>query len=347
MQLRSLYLHNFRVYEEAHFEFSPSVNLIVGPNARGKTTILEAIYLLISGRSFRTSQIKDLIRHERDHFFLEATFVKHGLEQRLKMSFNGEERKIIYNNTTYPTVASLLGVLKGVIICPDDASLVKGQPALRRHFLDLQIAQVDPLYVHHLTRYMRGMRHRNALLRYKKVDSIEPWEQEMAISASYVTEHRKGVTNELQEIGRGLHASLTEDPSSSLSLNYKTSAIFAEKQYFLDQFAKHRKRELELGFTLVGPHKDDLQIALQDKEVRHFASEGQQRTCVAALRLAEWERMGKRGDGIPLMMVDDVGTSLDESRRNRLYNHFSEMGQVFLTSTHDINMKNVFRLSLI
>ena len=123
-----------------------------------------------------------------------------------------------------------------------------------------------------------------------------------------------------------------------MALSYKSSSPAQAdpellRQYYLEQYHKNRRRESELGFTLVGPHKDDLLIALGDKEVRYFASEGQQRSCVAALKLAEWERMRRVSEEVPLMLIDDVGTSLDESRRGLLFRHVEQLGQVFLTAT--------------
>lgn len=335
MELSALYLKNFRIYEEARFSFKEGLNWIVGPNASGKTTILEALYVLMTGRSFRTTQLGELIRHGCDFFYLEASFIKYGLEQVLKFSFNGIERKIIHNQTVLPSSVSLLGLLKGVVMTPDDVSLVKGQPALRRQFLDVQIAQCDPLYVHHLTRYNRAVQQRNALLRLKKKEGIELWEHELALSSSYLTEKRYSAAADLQELGQKIHDSLAGEPFP-FSLSYKSSAPPAKellREHFLHQLNRNRQREMELGFTITGPHKDDLLIHLSQKEVRHFGSEGQQRTCVAALKLAEWERVKRAEDGVPLMMVDDAGISLDPSRRKTLLMHLESLGQVFLTTT--------------
>lgn len=337
MELRALYVKNLRIYEEARFNFKSGLNWIVGPNASGKTTVLEALYVLMTGRSFRTAQLGELIRHGASFFYIEASFVKYGLDQVLKFSFDGKERKIIHNQTVFSTSSSLLGLLKGVVITPDDASLVKGQPALRRHFLDLQIAQCDPLYVHHLTRYAKGLQQRNALLRLKKIAGIELWEHELALSAAYVTEQRYRAADDLQELGQKMYGALAGE-TLPFGLNYKSSGPRAKellKSHYLDQFKRHRPREMELGFTLAGPHKDDLSIHLDQKEVRHYGSEGQQRTCVAALKLAEWERVRAAEDGIPLMMVDDVGVSLDASRKMRLLDHLKTLGQVFLTATEN------------
>ncbi len=337
MKLCSLYVRNFRCYEEAFFEFDPHLTTICGGNARGKTTVLEAIFFLISGRSFRNAQTGDMIRREASYYYLEASFEKNGLHQNIKISGTGAERKIVYNSTTYPSSTSLLGLLKGVVISPDDAALVKGGPALRRHYLDLQIAQVDPLYVHHLTRFNRATRQRNHLLRSKHCSAIESWEHEMATSSAYVTQQRALSTLELQTDAQRLHTALSGDPVP-MALSYKSSSPAQAdpellRQYYLEQYHKNRRRESELGFTLVGPHKDDLLIALGDKEVRYFASEGQQRSCVAALKLAEWERMRRVSEEVPLMLIDDVGTSLDESRRGLLFRHVEQLGQVFLTAT--------------
>jgi len=346
MHLRALYLQNFRVYEEALFEFSPQINVIRGPNARGKTSLLEAIYLLITGRSFRTTQASDLIRHGAYSFFLDASFIKHGIEQKLRIQYDGKERKVFYNSTLCPS-SSLLGLLQGALIHPDDAAIIKGPPAVRRHLLDLQLGQIDPLYVHYLTRYERAMRQRNHLLRAKSQVGIESWEQEMSNAASYIIPQRAKTVNRLQETGKKLYSHLCN--TEELGLLYKPCGaagqeITAEnnplRSLFCDQYRRHRPREMELGLTLTGPHKDDISLILNNKEVRAFASEGQQRSCVAALRLAEWESLKTQSLEQPLMLVDDLGISLDASRRKQMLSHFSTLSQVFLTTTEEQKLIN-------
>lgn len=337
--LRKLYLKNFRRYDEALFQFNASINSIVGPNAHGKTTILEAIQFLMNGRSFRTQKANDLIRYGEDYFYIEAHFIKEGLEQTLKISYDGSERKIVYNSTVCQSATNLLGLLQGVVVVPDNASLVKGSPLLRRHFLDLQIAQIDPLYVHHLTRYSRAMSHRNVLLKRKDFSTILSWEQEMAGAAAYVTLQRKQAVIDIQRLGNPLHGMLTGE-EQPLTIDYKSSCVHMEKhsvlrEHYLEQWGKLRQREKDLGVTLYGPHRDDLLIKIGEREARLFASEGQQRSCVMALRLAEWQRLRNLSSEAPLMLIDDVGVSLDGSRRQRLMSHLTRLGQVFLTSTED------------
>ena len=340
LHLQAIFLKDFRCYPSAAFEFSPGINAICGPNAQGKTSLLEAIYVLVTGRSFRTAQLSDMVRMGSPGFFIEAVFIKHGVQQSLKFSYGEKERRIIYNSTTLSSTANLLGLLPGVAITPDDVMLIKGAPVSRRHFLDLQISQVDPLYVHHLTRYHRALRQRNILLKRKTVVTIESWEEEMAASASYLTKHRFAAVCELQEKAHRFHQVLSAQ-SEGFGLEYKSGAPFQDEQekiktFYLEQFSRYRVRELAFGATLTGPQKDDLAIAINQREARFFGSEGQQRTCATTLKLAEWERVCAHTDEAPLMLMDDIGVSLDDKRRASLLKYTPNFGQVFLTSTQEI-----------
>lgn len=334
MYLKALYLKNFRNYEEASVFFSPKINTIFGDNAQGKTNLLEAISLVMTGRSFRTHHLSDLIAFKKESFYIEAHFEKNGVDQCIKIHFNALGRKIYHNHTPIPTLSSLLGIVNGVILSPEDWELVKGGPSARRHFLDLQISKTSPLYLHHMTRYYRAMKQRNAMLKGKKKETIEIWEEEMARSAAYLTYSRKEAVKEIEQFS----AHPLFDP---LELHYKSSALHAcptidldtLRNYFVKQFASHRRREFEIGTTLVGPHKDDLEIFVGEKHARFFGSEGQQRCCVASLRFAEWLRIKTINEEMPMLCIDDVGVSLDQKRETALYRYLEKMDtQIFLTS---------------
>lgn len=356
MFLHTLHLHQFRSYREAKFTFSPSINLICGPNAIGKTTILEAIHFLMTGRSFRTSQINDLIQKGTSYFSIEASFIKQGIEQKLKIFYNGKERKIVLNQTPYYSFTHLLGMFYGVCMSPDDSALIKGAPLMRRSFLDLQLAQSDPLYVHKLTRFTRAMRQRNYLLKGKNLATIESWEYEMAHAASYLTFKREVLAAQLHQNGQQIYEQLSAG-REKLGVVYKTTAPRSAseeilKNYYLGQFQKLRKRESELGCTLIGPHKDDLNLCLDDKEARYFASEGQQRSFVAALKLAEWSSLKAVTEENPLMLIDDAGMSWDVFRKAKLLKYIEGLHQVFLTTTQDLpddeapaSLKRIIRLA--
>lgn len=337
MYLRSLYLQQFRNYREMHFEFDPSLNLICGPNAQGKTSLLEAIHYLMIGRSFRPCIPQDLILIGASSFYLEAIFCKHEVDQKLRLQLDGKERKMLYNSTVLPSVSNLLGLIQGVIMTPDDVNLVKGPPLIRRQFLDIQIAQVDPLYVHYLTRYAKAMRQRNQLLKTKNPVSIESWEYEMAHAAGYIAMQRKLGVQALQSHSQPFYAYLTGE-AEHLTLEYRSGAANCQNEkeitdFYMQQLKKNRHREMTLGHTLNGPHKDDMWIGIGERDVRYFASEGQQRSCVAALHIGEWQRLKQIARDTPLFMIDDVGISLDDTRRARLLHQLASLGQIFLTTT--------------
>lgn len=328
MKLKSLYLKNFRNYAEALIPFSPKLNFIYGKNAQGKSNLLEAIHLLITGRSFRTHHLTDLIRFGASAFFLEAHFEKNGVEQRLSLSFDGKKKLLIYNATPLPSFSALLGILNGVILAPEDHELIKGGPASRRHFLDLQLACESPLYLHHLSRYNRAMRHRNLLLRRKQFETIGIWEEQLADSADFLTRKRRATTEELAK-----EEAVVED-LDKMALFYQTTAPLDNdiKAYYLKQYGRHRSREAEQGNTLFGPHRDDLLIKIEGQEARFFASEGQTRSCVTSLRLAQWGRLQRISREMPILCIDDVGISLDSNREKILYQQLTSFGQVFITS---------------
>ncbi len=339
MRLITLYLWNFRNYRETVVHFSKALNVLSGKNAQGKTNLLEAISVLMTGRSFRTPHLTDLVFFGASGFYLEAHFEKDQIEQSLKFSFDGTQRKIILNDTPLPSSSALLGQLIGVILSPEDHELVKGPPAFRRQFLDLQIAKSNPLYLYHFSRYLRALKYRNLLLRKQNTTGIEAWEHEMAKSAAFITLQRKETVMELEKESHPLQTHISGS-IDRLQLKYKSSACQAFPEgdegaltaYFISQFVKHRARELFLGNTLTGPHRDDFHILVQEKEARLFASEGQQRSCVAALRLAEWNRLKAMTGEIPLMCLDDVGISLDQEREKALYQGLNDLGQVFVTT---------------
>jgi DNA replication and repair protein RecF len=345
--LKSIYLKNFRIYKEKLIEFSPQINVIWGANAIGKTTILEAIYYLISGKSFRTDKPQDLISSGQSYFYIEAQFVKHGILQTLKVSYDGKDRKIFYNSTKLALATHLLGIMQGVLMTPGDADLVKGSPQVRRHFFDLQIAQADPLYVHYITRYLKAMQQRNCLLKRKSHIAIDSFEHEMAVAAAYISTERQQLVKDLEVLSGTIHKKLAGD-DERLNVQYKTpSATVIErdklKTYYLELFKKNRMREMELGCTLSGPHKDDLLIFVNEKEARQFASEGQQRCAVTSLRLSEWDRLKNASLSCPLMLIDDLGISLDKNRKAAILTHLQSLSQVFITLTEAASLPNVYQ----
>lgn len=337
MWLQKLVLSNFRNYRREEIEFSPGLNCIQGKNAEGKTNLLEAIHVMSTGKSFRTHHLQDLIHTSSTLFQIEAFFIKEGIQQSLKLTFNGESRKILHNQTSYTSFLPLFGILPCILLAPEDIGILSGTPSERRRFLDLHLAQIDPLYVYHLGRYYKAMRQRNFLLKKQDEKGLSPWEQIMAQSASYLMEKRLSTILQLQPLCEKLVLALS-DMQETLALQYQPSLSFPPEDhknpmaYYLEQWQKTRKRELSLGSTLLGPHRDELLFQMEGQNVQTFCSEGQKRCCIAALRLAEWEIFRNHLESPPLLGIDDFGVHLDEKRTKVLSQYIQNLGQVFLTA---------------
>ncbi|MBN4067503.1 DNA replication/repair protein RecF [Simkania negevensis] len=336
MLLHRLRLKNFRNYKDRSVEFAEGINYICGGNASGKTTLLEGLFFLTTGRSFRTHNISDLIRHGTDHFFLEITFEKSGVMQKLSCGYDGKTRTITHNETRYNRFTALLGILQGVVLTPEDNALVKGAPSIRRRYLDIAIAQVDPFYLRNLLRYQRAMLQRNRLLRDKEEQTIVAWEGEMAKAASFIIERRSEKLLELERQSADVYATLVPN-QESIGVRYMASvgsegAREVIEERMKEKLAQYRTREYKVGTTLSGPHKDDILITLDTMPARYYASEGQQRTCASALKFAEWRHLRDEAGCAPWMAIDDIGVSLDEARMGRLLEQVKLFQQVFVTA---------------
>ena len=335
MHLLAVVLRNFRNYEHATFTFSPGINCIIGGNGEGKTNLLEALYFLSTGRSFRTAHLNDLIRHGASFFYIEAHFYKDGIDQTIKATYDGQAKRLQYNETIYSYFTSLLGILPTILYAPDDLCLISGVPSDRRHFLDLHLAQIDPLYVHHLGRYHKAMKQRNVLLRQKKEETLGAWEQTMAHAAAYLLPKRIETLQHLQApIAHWMN--FISSGKEQIKLSYHNSVLWDGKSplesAIYTMLQKNRTRDMLLGSTQIGPHRDDIEIELDGKSAKSFSSEGQKRCCAAAIRFAEWERTKETIGFSPLMSIDDFGIQLDKERNLLLQQHLQQLGQVFITS---------------
>lgn len=331
--LKKIYLHHFRNYTRAEFTFSPGVNWITGKNGQGKTNLLEAIYFLSTGRSYRTHQLSQLIQKGASFFYLEAEIEKEGVLQTLKLSFNGERKNLQHNANHYPHFTPLIGLMPHVLYAPENIALVSGMPAFRRKFLNIHLAQISPLYLHHLARYHKAMRQRNELLRRKTEEAIDPWEETMAQSAHFLMEKRKQMVSELELPLQQLMQNLSSG-EDRLKMVYESSLPLSSKEELLKHWQKNRKKELYLGSTLYGPHRDDILFSIGDLSAKTFASEGQKHSILAALHLSSWEHIQKQTNELPLMTIDDFGSHLDQKRQENFQEKLSGLGQIFLSSPH-------------
>lgn len=331
MQLEKVILSNFRSYAQKEIAFSPHLNCIRGENAVGKSNLLEAIYLLSTGKSFRTHYLQDLVRHSEKNFRIEAIFSKDETYNSLVLTYGVNGRKMLYNNSAHSSFLPLLGLLPCVLLTPEDISILSGAPLQRRRFLDIHLSQMDPLYIHHLGRYHKAMKQRNALLKQKTDKGLDPWEQIMAVSAYYLIEKRQETLRVLQPFIEDTIFLLSET-KEKFSWTYENSLGSGDPSYLSERWKNNRNKDLLLGSTLLGPHRDDIFFYLQNQEIKTYCSEGQKRSCIAALRLAEWRRLAEFLAAPPLFGIDDFGAHLDAKRTATLQKITKNLGQVFLTA---------------
>ena len=334
-----LHLLNVRSFSSLTLDFEPKANEIIGDNGRGKTSILESIYLLMTASSFRTSVLKELVKHGASGFIVEAYFTKEGHSFEIKFAFESGRRHIFYNGSPVPSqsaVSLLIGLINGVISSSQDSMLIKGPPALRRRFLDMQIAQADPLYVHHLTRYNRALKQRNCLIRDKKTATITAWEKELASSGAYIVIERRKTIASLSDSVDYFFKHFVDDFPGHIRLNELSTCLqYVDAEtlcgHFEEQYEKRRHQEMLYGQTLVGPHRHDLEISSLNHPCRDFASEGEVRVLSLALRFAEWKQLYDRTQIKPIFLSDDIRAHLDEKRLSMVQRALDTIGQVIVT----------------
>ncbi len=335
MLLKSLLLRNFRSYTSFEISFSPHTNVISGGNAEGKTNLLEAIHLISTGRSFRTLNLKELIKHKSSYFYLEAEFEKNSYKETVKIYYDGSRKKIIHNSNNYASFSSLLGLSPLVIHTPDDLHLIKGGPKLRRKFLNLHLAQKDPLYVHHYLRYLKALKQRNALLKKNIPNLLRPFEVELAKSGAYLTLARNKFINEIQKPISDKIKKIS-NLNISTQIKYQSSIQIQDElsntiERFLMDLEKNRKKDLIFKSTLIGPHRDDFSIFIDENTAKHFASEGQKKILLYALSFVQWRILEKKLNIKPLLLIDDFDAHLDDNHKNKIKKMLQNFSQVFVT----------------
>lgn len=335
MHLAHLRLRDFRNYARLDTDFAPGFHLLLGGNAQGKTNILEAIYLMATLRSFRGVGGSHMIRHGQKGYFTGGKVVGRG-EHDIKMYWSLRERNLSLDGQPVRKLTDYLGVLRTVIFCTEDLQLIKGTGRSRRRFLDLLLSQTQPAYLPLLQRYAQALRSRNALLKHSHVDeaALESFSFEVVRLGEELTRLRSGLVPRLSPIARLAYRNISND-AEELRLEYLPSI----KKDFTVELAQSRPRERACRSTLIGPHRDELQLMLGDHSAAQFGSEGQKRTIAIALKLTQAEYLTALHGSPPILLIDDVMGELDVERRigflPLLERAHQARGQVFMTATEE------------
>ncbi|MFM2081884.1 MAG: replication and repair protein RecF [Verrucomicrobiota bacterium] len=336
MHLAQLRLRDFRNYARLDVDFAPGFHVLLGDNAQGKTNILEAIYLMATLRSFRGVGGAQLIRHGAKGYFIGGQTVSGQTTRAIKMYWAVNERKLTLDAQPVKKLGDFLGTLRAVVFCTEDLQLIKGAARGRRRFLDLLLTQTHPTYLPLLQRYAQALRARNALLKPRAVDeaALESFSLELVALGNELTRLRRELVPKLSPLARLAYRRISHD-AEELRIEYLPGV----KQDFAVELAQSRARERTYRATLVGPHRDDLQLLLHGQSAAQFGSEGQKRSLAIALKLAQAEYLTGLHGTPPVLLIDDVMGELDAKRRSGFLPLLARVretsGQVFMTCTEE------------
>jgi DNA replication and repair protein RecF len=348
MRLNSLQLINFRNYDNLHLEFNKKINLLVGKNGQGKTNIVESIYMLSFGKSFRTSKDKEIVKFESENLYVGGSYSKKHTNGLIEIAIGKNKKGIKLNKIHIQKIQELLGNINVVIFSPEDLRLVKEGPKERRSFIDREISQIMPKYYSYLTSYNKILFQRNQLLKSKYIDKalLDVYDESLAQYGSYIYLLRRDFIKKIADISRNMHEKLT-DGIENLLITYKNQidicgedTIVTVYNKFLDKLTSNREHDIETRTTKYGLHKDDLNIFINDLDVRLYGSQGQQRTASISLKLSEIELINNEIGEYPILILDDVFSELDETRQKLLVDNLSVV-QMFIT-TAEVSHKNIF-----
>lgn len=355
--LKNITFRNFRNYEVLNLQFSESINLITGGNAQGKTNILEGIYFLSTAKSHRTNLSDELIQHEKRWFYLKGEVSSKNSSTTVEIiNAYGEGKRARIDGKPQERISNIIGKINTVMFSPEDLSLVKGSPSERRRFLDIIISRINPSYLHALFSYRSALRQRNELLRKVRdarsgesrgvsrtvvpiafIDSLDSWNILLVKAGAEVIEQRVSVVSQLADLAMEKHKQLTSS-KETLRIEYQSQLKAINRADICEAFEKSLADVIDLdirrGSTSVGPHRDDLLFTIDHMDIRKFCSQGQQRTGVLSLKLADMELMNLRLGEYPIVLLDDVTSELDAHRASFFFDLLNKLPvQAFLSAT--------------
>lgn len=342
MIIKSFRAQNFRNIEKCSLEFDKSVNLLLGENAQGKTNAVEGIYVFARGKSFRRGDERDLIRFGCEGFTLSIEYEDRNGANTLEYSVFGRERRRKINGYKISRASEMIGNFKAVLFCPDDLTLVKGGPDERRDFLNVAISQCFPTYISLYFDYKKALENRNAILKnaskgnYFDENELSAWSDSLAEYASSIYIEREKYIKKLEVYAKEYMKNIS-DGKEELTLTYKSDIgeDFEEKEDIKEEyrriFRENVLKEKMAGVTLYGPHREDIIIKINGNDARIFSSQGQQRSIVLSLKMAEGEVSRELFSEYPVFLFDDVLSELDDKRQSFVLGGMKDR-QIIITS---------------
>ena len=348
MYIKSLELNNYRNYDNLSIEFERGTNILYGNNAQGKTNILESIYVASTTKSHRGSKDREIINFEKDEAHIKTTVIKKDVPIRIDIHLKKNKSKgIAINGIPIRKASELFGILNVVFFSPEDLNIIKNGPAERRRFIDLELCQLDKIYVHNLVNYNKIVNQRNKLLRdlgfnYDKdlISTLDIWDMQLADYGAKIITRRNQFIDEINEIIYGIHRNITNG-KEELIVRYEPN-ITGNNIY--DELVRSRDKDLKLKTTSVGPHRDDISFLNKKIDIRKFGSQGQQRTAALSLKLSEIELVKSIIKDTPILLLDDVLSELDSNRQRHLLGNLYNVQTIITCTGLDEFVENRFNI---
>lgn len=347
MIIESIELKNYRNYKNLSMEFVPGTNILYGDNAQGKTNILEAIYVSGTTKSHRGSKDRELILFDEDESHIKAIIKKDTISYRIDIHLKKNNAKgIAINGIPIKKASEILGIVNIICFSPEDLNLIKNGPSERRRFIDLELCQLDKLYVYNLVNYNKALNQRNHLLKslsfhLSDLDTLDIWDQQLAEYGEKIIDRRKSFINSLNQIIINKHLILTGN-KEKLQIFYEPNV---EKDDFLEILKKNRERDIKQRITNAGPHRDDISFLAEGIDIRKYGSQGQQRTAALSLKLSEIELVKQIINDTPILLLDDVLSELDCNRQNYLLKSIHHIQTIITCTGLDEFIQNHFQIN--
>lgn len=338
MRLRHIAVNDFRNIRALQIEPGERFNLFYGQNAQGKTNLLEAIHLLGNPRSFRAARLPELIRHGEFRAQVKGTVESCGINNQLRLLLETGGRRVEIDGKAVHRASDLHGKLNAVVFSPDDTGMVRMGPETRRRYLDRAVYMGDIAYLHCWHDYQRILKQRNVLLKSSDRSGLEIWTEKLAETGSEVIERRNKFVMILDQKLRKYYAAISGN-SETCSISYRPEGVKSTEREqirieLIDLFQRHERSDQRYGTTTAGPHRDDLNFQLEDRPLKSFGSQGQQKSFVLSLKMAEMDNLREIFGESPLLLLDDMSSELDADRnRNLMEFLIARKIQVFITTT--------------
>ena len=352
MIIESIELKNYRNYKELHMEFNQGTNILYGDNAQGKTNILEAVYVCCTSKSHKSAKDRDIIRFNQDESHIKLQIRKNNVPYRIDMHLKKNKPKgIAINGVPIRKASELFGIANVVFFSPEDLNIIKNGPSERRRFIDMELCQLNKLYVHSLVQYNKVLLQRNKLLkelffRPEYEETLDVWDMQLIQYGEKIIERRREFINRVNEIISYIHKKLTGEREEIQVIYEPSNGSLALEQVLL----KNRERDIRIKSTSAGPHRDDICFMVEGLDIRRYGSQGQQRTAALSLKLSEIELVKQAANDTPVLLLDDVLSELDKHRQNYLLDSINDI-QTLITCTgvedfvnHRFSINKVFHV---